>query len=277
MKACLQCRLSDPGCVHAAVIKPKLVQWFFQYASGRISSASGDSATLTPEGFQKLQSVSVSPLAFYKKFARSRNAAEQISNTCTLRIMCQENMATFCSGLRGSAEPAAFEFLAVVFCFDGDDEARDFAINSMSFSSYFEKVSGEDDAASGEDDGMPLRAAFSKSKRKLTDAPLRPSDGAHCQVFQSLAVMEGDETSEIKAKIYQQVMSKRKERQKFYSLKSLDKRPWANGGDATDIFQRSAFAASGARTSAPGRENELIMFSPPASSELCRFRFRDSI
>ena len=148
----------------------------------------------------------------------------------------------------------------------------------MSFSSYFEKVSGEDDAASGEDDGMPLRAAFSNFKKKLTDAPLRPSDGAHCQVFQPPAVMEGDETSENqKAKIYQQVMSKRKKMQKFYYLKSWDKRPWVNGGDATDIFQRSAFAASGARTSAPGKENKLIMFSPPASSELCRFRFRDSI
>jgi hypothetical protein len=100
----------------------------------------------------------------------------------------------------------------------------------------------------------------------------RPSDGA-----QVIPVVEGDETSEIKAKIYQQVMSKRKEKQKFYDLNSWEKKPWADGGDAAGIFQRSAFAASGARTSAPGKENKLIMFSPPASSELCRFRFRDSI
>ena len=105
-----------------------------------------------------------------------------------------------------------------MFCFDGDDEARDFAISGRSFSAYFETGGGEDGAASGEDNGMPLHEAFSKFKKKLTEAPLdaeRPSDGA-----QVIPVVEGDETSEIKAKIYQQVMSKRKERQTFYSLKS---------------------------------------------------------
>ena len=103
-------------------------------------------------------------------------------------------------------------------------------------------------------------------KKKFTEAPLdaeRPSDGA-----QVIPVVEGDETSEIKAKIYQQVMSKRKERQKFYYLNSWEKKPWADGGDATGIFQRSAFAASGAQVSAPGKVNKLMMFSPPASSEL---------
>ena len=113
---------------------------------------------------------------------------------------------------------------------------------------------------------MPLHEAFSKFKKKLTDAPLdaeRPSDGA-----QVIPVIEGDETSEIKAKIYQQVMSKRKERQKFYYLNNWEKKPWADGGDATGIFQRSAFAASGAQVSALGKVNKLMMFSPPASSEL---------
>ena len=251
---------SDPGLAATAVFKLKLVRWFLSFADQRISSASGDSATLTPEGLQKLQSVSASPLEFYQKFARARSIAAQDSKTCTLRTLCQENMATFCSGLRGTAEPAAFEFLANVFCFEGDDEARDFAISGRAFSAYFETGGGEDGAASGEDNGMPLHEAFSKFKKKLTEAPLdaeRPSDGA-----QVIPVVEGDVTSEIKAKIYQQVLSKRKEKQKFYYLNSWEKKPWADGGDATGIFQRSAFAASGAQVSAPGKVNKLMMFSP---------------
>ena len=71
---------------------------------------------------------------------------------------------------------------------------------------------------------MPLHEAFSKFKKTFTEDPLdaeRPSDGA-----QVIPVVEGDETSEIKAKIYQQVMS------------------------------------SGAQVSAPGKVNKLMMFSP---------------
>ena len=129
-------------------------------------------------------------------------------------------MATFVKELRGSAEPAAFEFIAAVFCFDGDAEARDFAINGMAFPSYFENVSGKDDAPSGDVDSeshrpRPLLKAFSTFKKALTAAPAtRPpkGPGAHIPVVQPPASMRGDE---INTKIYEQVMSKRKEMQKF--------------------------------------------------------------
>ena len=119
-------------------------------------------------------------------------------------------MATFCSELQGSVEQAAFEFLAVLFCFEGDEEARDFAISSRSFSSYFDE-SGDDGPASGDEgNGMPLHRAFSRIKKRLTQAPLGAEHHSDAAV---MPIIEGDDLSETKSKIYQLVIAKRTERQ----------------------------------------------------------------
>ena len=76
-------------------------------------------------------------------------------------------MAAFGNGLPGSTEPDAFEFLAALFCFEGDAEATDVAINPKSLASYFEDACAEDESASGDDNCMPLLAAFPKFKKKL--------------------------------------------------------------------------------------------------------------
>ena len=65
----------EPGLMHTAVTKQKLVHWFFQYASAEISPASGGDPTITPEGYQKLLSVFASPRTFYQMFARARSTA----------------------------------------------------------------------------------------------------------------------------------------------------------------------------------------------------------
>ena len=46
----------------------------------------------------------------------------------------------------------------------------------------------------------------------------------------------------------------------FYHLRNLYKRPWAGGGEALGIFQKSAFTASG--VAEPGEEHKLTMFCP---------------
>ena len=227
-----------------AVTKQKLQTWFFQYLSSKLTPASGgqESSTTTSDGYQKLWSACASPRTFYNKFTRARTAAEHES--CTLRTLCRDNMATFCSGLQGSAEQAAFEFLAVLFCFEGDEGARNFAISSRSFSSYFDE-SGDDGPASGDEgDGMLLHKAFSKFKKILTQAPL---DAEHPSDEEVMPMIEGDDLSETKSKIYQLVIAKRKDKQKFHYLKHWGKKPWVESAEATGIFQRSAFSACGER------------------------------
>ena len=73
-------------------------------------------------------------------------------------------------------------------------------------------------------------------------------------------MIPGDDLSETKRKIYQLVIGKRKEKQKFYHLKHWDKKPWAEGAEATGIFQRSSISACGEREA--GKENKLVMLCP---------------
>ena len=124
---------SDPGYVHIAVVKLRMVQWFLNKLCMSISSASdSESVTVTSEGYQQLRSACASPLTFYNKFARSRRADHE-QDICTLRVLCEEAMSIFSNGLRGSAEAAAFEFLAAVFCCEGDGEAGAFADKTKTF------------------------------------------------------------------------------------------------------------------------------------------------
>ena len=72
-------------------------------------------------------------------------------------------------------------------------------------------------------------------------------------------VAAGDEESELKSKIYQTVISKRREMQIFYPLHSWEKRSWAEDKDATLISQRSKCFTT---APASGGNMKLMMFSP---------------
>ena len=180
-------------------------------------------------------------ISIFQKFARTRSSTEQ--EVCSLRILAKDNLETFARELKGSAEACAMEFLTILFVFEGDGEAQDLAASGKSFSAYLED--GEDEEAAVEDDdSLPLHRAFQVFKKTFTEAPV----GA--EVVDSdeepFAPIQGDEQSELKSKIYQTVISKRKEMQKFYPLRNWDKKPWADAGEALGIFQKSKFAASGA-------------------------------
>ena len=186
-------------------------------------------------------------------------------------------MAACGNGLPGPAEPVAFEFLAALFCFEGDGEATDFAINPKSFASYFEEACAEDESASGDDNCMPLLAAFAKFKKKLIDVSTGIEKRDDADV---IPVVIGDETSEQKSNIYKQVNSKRKERQTFYHLPNWEK-PWGNASDATGIFSAECILSQGERLSQwrartwEGKQAHAVL--PRASSEPWQCRFHDII
>ena len=52
---------SNPGCVHVALIKQRLIAWFFAYLILSISSGSGSVASITADGYQQLVNVCASP------------------------------------------------------------------------------------------------------------------------------------------------------------------------------------------------------------------------
>ena len=80
--------------------------WLFAYLTPKKQSGSGGVSTITADGYQQLVKVCASPHEFYRRFAGARNAGEQES--CTTRMLCQENVAALGNGLPGSAEQAAF-------------------------------------------------------------------------------------------------------------------------------------------------------------------------
>ena len=69
--------------------------------------------------------------------------------------------------------------------------------------SYF-KESGDDGSACGEDNGLPLYAAFTDIRKIPAEAPL---DAEHHSDAEVMPVVKGDELSEARAKIYQLVIS----------------------------------------------------------------------
>ena len=206
----------DPGLILTAAVKMKIAGWFLQYIGCKLSPASGgeSDALVTVEGFRELRNAFASPHAFYQKFARERNASEQ--EACTLRCLVDQD--SFRNSLKGSAEPAAFKFLCVLFLFEGDDEAAGLAASGRSFTSYFEDAD-EEAAASGAEESTPLQCAFARFRKSLADAPVDAECHDHIEDFKC-----DDGQSEDKAKIYNIVMTRRKDRQTFYVLRNWDKK-----------------------------------------------------
>ena len=107
---------------------------------------------------------------------------------------------------------------------EGDGEAGAFAdkTRNISFEDYFENVIGEDDAASGApgaDENKPMLAAFLKFKQRIKEGPSREHSSSPSEVSPP-PVVQVKEMSDVKAKIYDQVVSWRREKQKFYFLKT---------------------------------------------------------
>ena len=248
----------EPGFVKTHVMKKRMCTWFLDQVSAEISSAaSGAETSVTTEGYQKLRTWFQSPHKFFQKFARARTAAEQ--EQCSLRTLISHNLATFEKGLAGAAEAAAMEFLTLILVFEGDGEARDLAVSSRSYASYFENA-GADESEDEYDGDSRLLGAYRSFKKTLREAPVgadsKDSDDGGFNFIET----EGDEDSEVKAKIYQKVVSSRKDMQKFIPLRNWEKKPWAEGQEATAIFQKSTFAASGANEA--GKQHKLMLFCP---------------
>ena len=242
----------EPGLMQTAVVKSKLLSWFFDFLSSKISAASGASRAVTAEGYQKLRGACASPFGFFQRFARARIAAEQ--ETCSLRILTKESLETFANELQGSAEKAALDFLTVLLAFDGDGEAKDLAASGRTFSSYFE---GEEEVED-EEGSLALHVAFQTFKQNLAEAPV----GAEAKDSddEPFVAIQGSEESEAKSKIYQLVVSRRREMQKFYYFRNWDKKPWTDDAEASAIYQSSKFARTVQADA--GKQNKLMMFIP---------------
>ena len=153
------------------------------------------------------------------------------------------------------------DFLSTVCVFEGDEEAEDIAKSGMTFATYFGDggSDGEGDVLA---DSPPLKAAYCKyraARDKARDEAPVGADVVKAEDDEYTAI-EGDEESELKARIYNTVMQKRAETQKFHALRTWQKSPWTDGAEATTIFQRSSFAASGATDA--GKKNKIMLFNP---------------
>ena len=213
-------------------------------------------------------------ISIFQKFARARSSTEQ--EVCSLRILAKDNLETFARELKGSVEACTMEFLTILLVFEGDGEAQDLVASGKSFSAYLED--GEDEAAVEDDDSLPLHSALQVFRKTFTEA-LVGAEVVDSDEEQPFAPIQGDERSELKSKIYQTVISKRKEMQKFYPLRNWDKKPWADAGEALGIFQKSKFAANGAAEA--GKQNKLMLFIPELFQSMDTFlsatSFKDNV
>ena len=128
---------------------------------------------------------------------------------------------------------------------------------------FFESGGG-DSGEEFDDDGSVLRDAYQLFKKTLGEAPVGADtavaeDAGFTTMF-PIVTADGDEDSEAKAKIYQNVMARRKSMQTFTPLHHWEKKPWADGQEASGIFQKSKFAACGASDEAV-KHNKLMLFS----------------
>ena len=247
----------DAGYVRTAIVKKRLIAWFLEQVSGEVSTAAA--ATVTPDGYLQLRRSFTSPHQFFLTFARARTHLEQ--EKCSLKALVRANLDTLRGTFKGLAEPAAMDFLSTVCVFEGDEEAEDIAKSGMTFATYFGDggSDGEGDVLA---DAPPLKAAYCKyraAREKARDEAPVGADVVKAEDDEYTAI-EGDEESELKARIYNTVMQKRGETQKFPALRTWQKSPWTDGAEATTIFQRSSFAASGATDA--GKKNKIMLFNP---------------
>ena len=56
----------DPGLMQAAVVKQKLIAWFLEIFSSKITAASGAGQSVTSEGYRMIRGASASPLSFVR-------------------------------------------------------------------------------------------------------------------------------------------------------------------------------------------------------------------
>ena len=212
-----------PGLMQTAVTKKRLITWFLDHLSCKVSAASGATQLITADGYQKLRTAAESPFRFFQKFARARGAADHES--CTLRTLVKDNLANLSNELNGDAEKAALEFIAIVMTFEGDGEAAELAASGRTFAAYLD--SADDDLPSCED---ALLCAFHAFKRARAHAPVGVEEAdSDAEPF---AVIPDDEQSALKSTVYQAVLSNRRAMQRLLPLRAWDKKPWADGAEA---------------------------------------------
>ena len=56
----------DPGLMQTAVVKQKLISWFLNLVSSKITAASGAGQPVTTEGHRMIRGASASPLSFVR-------------------------------------------------------------------------------------------------------------------------------------------------------------------------------------------------------------------
>ena len=223
--------------------------------AGKVSAASGAEAPVTAAGFQMLREVFAGPRAFFRRFGRARTIAEQ--DTCSLRLLTRESLAQFTQGLQGLAEAAAAEFLTILHVFEADDEVQDLAASGKPFNLYFGQTEEE------EPDGSetPLLSAYREFKQAITEAPVGADERDNED--DRFVVVIGDEESEVKAKLGQTLICARRAKQKIIALRDWQTNPWAEGGEASAIYQKSKFSSAAAASGAElGNQNSVLIFLP---------------
>jgi hypothetical protein len=230
--------------------KRNFVKWFLNEQLQ--NTAAQESCTAT--GLTKIMQKTQSPLTFCADFVKSEHfltSSNEQNDIISFETLALENASKFFKQeLQAVGDLAAADLVCKVMVNRFSTDFKDLAASQAKLVEFLNQTHSEN----GEEESS-LPSAYANFKKALQSAPVSTSVLDTGAIYE---VVPGDEESEERSKLYNQIIARRRETIIFYHLPIGIGDIYRKGGPLTQILQASKFIES---KGTAGTSNSLLLMS----------------
>ena len=188
----------------------------------------------TATGITKIKGKVSSPITFFQDFAEvvNQTASSQRDDRSFENLALENATKYFNNELEAVGDVAAAEFICKIMVNRYDPCFKELAASGATLADFLRTSVGD-----GEESSSPP-AAYAAYKKTLQAAPV---SSTHVDTGEVYDIIPGDEESEERSKLFNQIIGKRRERCAFHYPPVNSNDIFRKGGPVTQMFQDSKF------------------------------------